>query len=180
MQPSFDLRIRSMIKALAEIVLPALPPEREMAREQGQIVLGSLELIRQQVDHAHWFEAVDLLSLCELGHALLAIEDLDAPPTLRESIEQAARLAQRWNVADLFLRQASGELRELIDQSVATAFVSGSIEMRGRVQRLVLEHAREASARERAFLAGAGWDPDSGSMNLEESLNAASVAAGTE
>jgi hypothetical protein len=63
MVPTIQARLHSMIKALREAVLPALAPEHALAQEQGQLVLGSLQLILGQLDYAHAFEVVDAREL---------------------------------------------------------------------------------------------------------------------
>ena len=70
MQPGFDLRIRSMIKALSETVLPAVDPANKSAIEQLHITLGSLALLREQVDYAHAFEMADLRDMTAILAAL--------------------------------------------------------------------------------------------------------------
>jgi len=65
-QPGYDPRIRSMMKALAETIIPAIHGTNRAAVEQAHIVLGSLERLRQQIDYAHWFEVRDTRGMARL------------------------------------------------------------------------------------------------------------------
>ena len=55
MRPSFDLRLQTMMKAMTEVVLPAVDPDNSAAVEQANLVIGSLNLLTEQVEYAHWF-----------------------------------------------------------------------------------------------------------------------------
>ena len=50
MNPSIDLRIRSMLRALQETVIPALDPSDALAREQAGLLVGHLHAL--SIQHA--------------------------------------------------------------------------------------------------------------------------------
>ena len=80
MVPTLDTRIRTMIKAMQEAVLPALDPGNAIAQEQGHLVLGSLNLLLGQVEYAHTFEVVEAREMIRHIGELLALlqEDSDS------------------------------------------------------------------------------------------------------
>jgi hypothetical protein len=171
MQPDFDLRLRTMQKALSQVVIPALQPGNKQAQEQASLVLGSLEVIRQQVGYAHWYEAADLVSLCNLGEALGAIEGLDVGTALPAARRQGLALTSRWDVTLDQLREAAATLREAISGVVESAYGYDSRAVVLAVTREVMAHAREQIGRERAFVAPMNWDGYPESLQpLAESL----------
>lgn len=158
MQPGIDLRLRTMMKALSEVVMPAIDPVNRMAMEQAGVILGSLDFLREQIDYAHWYEAADLMSLCNLAADLEGVDALQVAPELSSIRTHGASIATRWDVALPALRQASAELREAISLTVEAAFAQPDTAIRSAVQRLVLEQSRDQLGRERAFVAGTKWD----------------------
>ena len=48
MLPDIDLRLTNTIKALSDVVLPALPTGEALAREQAQLAIAHLGLVQQQ------------------------------------------------------------------------------------------------------------------------------------
>ena len=171
MQPGIDLRMRAMAKALAEVVMPAVSATNRAAVEQGHIVMGSLEIIRQQVEFAHWYAVADLLSLCQLASDLASIDGLDADGKLRDAAAAGNAMAKRWDIPLSTLGQPNAALRDVISATVEKAFASGKAEWRDKVQALVLAHSEQQLGRERAYVAGTRWDiyPES-LQSIEASL----------
>ncbi len=176
MQPGIDLRMRAMVKALAEVVIPALDSTNRTAIEQGNIVLGSLEVLRQQIDYAHWYEVADLLSLSKLARELSEIDGLDADTKLKDAASAGAAMAARWDISLSQLHQPNFVLRDVISAVVGKAYKADQADIRDKVQALVLAHSEEQLGRERAYVAGLKWDiyPES-LQTIEASLQHASA-----
>jgi hypothetical protein len=83
MQPEYDLRLRSMMKALADTIIPAIDSANRAAAEQAHIVLGSLELLRRQIDYAHCLELSDVRDMAGLIRAVIRETDLGSPSARR-------------------------------------------------------------------------------------------------
>jgi hypothetical protein len=171
MQPGFDLRLRAMAKALSEVVLPAIDPANRAAVEQAGIVLASLELVRQQVDFAHWYEAAELISLCGLARGIGEVVEPGAAANLRAEAAAGLEMSRRWDLSLTTLRDASAALRELICGAVENACERADASAQAAVRALVLKHSEEQLGRERAYVAGTRWDifPDT-LQTIEASL----------
>ena len=174
MQPDFDLRLRAMQKALSQVVIPALDTSNRQAQEQAQLVLGSLEVVRQQVDHAQWYEAADLVSLCNLAESLSTVPALDVGAAIPAARRHALERVSRWDVTLTQLRAASAALREAIGGLIESVYGHDAQSTVLAVTRLVMAHAKEQIGRERAYVAPMKWDgyPDS-LLPLDESLRRA-------
>lgn len=138
--------------------MPAIDPANRMAMEQAGVILGTLDLLREQIDFAHWYEAADLMSLCNLAADLEAVPGLQVAMGLAAVRTHGAGLATRWDVALPPLREASAALRDAISLTVEAAFAQSDDAIRSTVQRLVLDQSRDQLGRERAFVAGTKWD----------------------
>lgn len=171
MQPGIDLRMRTMIKALAEVVMPAIDPANRMAMEQAGVILGSMTMLREQIDYAHWYEVTELSSLLRLAIDLKRIAGLDLPAELTTAIDTGTLKLRRSDLRLSQLREANVSLREAISLSVEAAYAHPRQEILKAVQSLVLEHSHEQLGRERAYVAGTKWDgfPES-LQSIEASL----------
>lgn len=174
MQPSIEMRLRTMMKALSEVVMPAIDPTNRMALEQAGVVLGSMDMLREQIDFAHWYETVDLKSLCRLAAEMGAVSGLKPHPALAVARDAARPLMSRSDVTLTTLRNAAVALREAISLCIEVAGEQNQPEVQKAIQRLVLDHSREQIGRERAYVAGTKWDgfPES-LQTIQDSLRAA-------
>jgi len=174
MQPGYDLRIYTMIKALTDTVLPAVDSGNRAAVEQLHLVIGSLKLLRDQIDYAHWFEVADARSIVRLIGQLAAEVDLPAVRTAQGRAVDLLAIAERHDVPLTTIRDANAELRSAIRTIIEDAQASSDASDRRRVQSLVLAHSEAQISRERAFIAATGFDvfPDT-LQSIEESLLAA-------
>lgn len=118
MQPTMDLRLKSMSRSLESVILPAIDSENALAITQAHVIIAHIGLIRHLLDHlpeygrlehrANLMVAADLASAAEGGPAVQAAvsalrsqiaaapadADLPSPAVLRDSSEALARAAQ--------------------------------------------------------------------------------------
>lgn len=158
MQPGFDLRIRTMIKALSETVMPAVDPASKAAVEQLHIVIGSLELMREQIDYAHWYEVVDGRSLIALAERFAK----EAGQPLGAEVD-AAMAAVREAVTrhDLTLdeqREANRQLREAVCNAIEGVLGRSDPAAAQRLTATVLDFSEEQIGRERAYVAKTNFE----------------------
>lgn len=171
MQPSFDFRIRAMIKALSETVLPAVDPSNKAALEQAHLVMGSLELLRQQIDYAYWLEVADARSMANLVDAIATLAPLHsgAEASAIAAVSRARAATPENRLSDV--RECNRKLRDAITALVTETATLSDAAIRSKVETLVLEHAEIQVARERAFVAATRFDvfPDN-LLSIEEAL----------
>ena len=158
MQPSIDLRLRAMIKAMKESIAPAIDPSNQTALEQAKVVAGSLDLIRQQIDYVHWFEAVDVLAHAALIEALTEVDANSVSATIRADAAAAMALPARWQCSLAALRDANNALRESIAGLTADFAACEDPDIRSRVAGIIIRHEKDQLRRERAFVAPTGFD----------------------
>lgn len=177
MQPSFEYSIDAMVRALTQTVQPAVNPEDKAAAEQLAIVIGSLGMLRSQIDHAHWFEHTELADMAALAEELaaaLAVElpELRSCAAAHAAAAEARALAMRHDVTLSTLREASRGLRALVTDLISQG-ATASAALGERIERIVLDRSKRQIGRERAYVAGAGFDvfPDN-LVPLEQSLTA--------
>lgn len=172
MQPSFEYTIDAITRALSDTVGPAVDRGNSAAAEQLALAIGSLKVLRSQVDYCHWFEATEAYDMAEQANDLADLADLPGAAAARSAAAEARALAGRHDVRLSTLREANRELRRCISTLVEQAYGAGG-EVSERVSALVLARSRRQIARERAYVAGAGFDvyPDT-LQGIEAALQA--------
>jgi len=162
--PSIELRIQNLIKALSQVVLPAIDPGNALAREQAQLVIGHLQLIAVQWDKALPFEAQSLAALRELGQRLASAAEGGSA-----TVQAAAQLREA-----LAVREDGAALGSAIDSLIRAASADGAAGFRAQLDQAVLEHGALQAWRERVWFAGNGLDPDPSALpSIDEMLGGA-------
>lgn len=154
MLPSIDLRIATLIKALEQVILPALPPRERLAKEQVMLVIGHLGLIGSQWKNAIAFEVGSLEALLRLAHDLKDDAGGEA-----EALACAIAKAEAADLSDLgAVEIAYRELGAIIDRIILGE--DGTLPLsRGAIDAVIAQGAVQAR-RERTWFAGNGLDPD--------------------
>lgn len=146
MIPDTDERLASVVRALTDVVLPSLPPEAGLAKEQVQLAIGHLQILRAQLDSILAFEAEELADAAALG-GTLAAETNDAD--LRRTVD-AAGLAD----GAAAVREARKAIHAAIDKTIASC----SAAARPRVGAVILAAETGRAAKDRRWFAPFGFD----------------------
>jgi hypothetical protein len=175
MQLRSDIQLKSMIKALRDVIIPAIDPANRLALEQAQLVTGMLGLMQHQLPLQYRFDRDELRRLVDLLHGLKVICELDpalAPlperykgliTTSREVLDGCAVDPQR-------LHDSVRRLREVVGEVVTFANEHAGAAARERIEHEVLNLSREQLLRDRALVAPQGWEPDPTALPSIESL----------
>lgn len=166
MLPNIDLRIATMIKALEQVILPALPRDQRLARDQAMLVVGHLNMLGGQWKRALRFEQVSLDDLVGLARALLPAVDATFDAPLTEAIDAA----QACDQADvLALERANSALGRIVDLVILGG--DDHLALTQAAQNAVLEYALRHARRERTWFQANNMDPDHADLpTIEESL----------
>lgn len=174
MQLRAELEIATMIRAMREVVIPAVDPADRLAVEQSHLVVGMLRLLEHQLRVHFRFDRDELARLTASAERLERI--CASNGVLPERAERLAALAieardriARSAVDPAELLVTSRALREEIGGLVSEA---GDADdgIRERIEREILELSREQLLRDRALLAQQGFEPDSGLPAIEDLL----------
>jgi hypothetical protein len=155
MNPSVDDRLNSVLRALQTVVLPALPDNASLAREQVMLAIGHIQIIQAQRDATPAFEQDELDDLRTMAEAILAI---DAPPApcARERDALAAVLANA--DADGPPRQAAEAIRAAIDALLIAARTAGEARFHTALAATILPLGRARARKDREWFAIMGFD----------------------
>jgi hypothetical protein len=150
MNPSIDLRIRSMQRALTEVLIPALDVRDALAQEQARLMLGHLHALALQHRHASRIEARESELLRTLARELSA--SADGGPSTRAA---ALTLVESLGARD------DDTVAAAIDRLILASGDDGSAAFRAEASRLTLAQAKASATRQQNYFAAMGFGGDS-------------------
>ncbi|NML11998.1 hypothetical protein HHL08_17925 [Sphingobium sp. AR-3-1] len=172
MLPNIDLRIANMVKALEQVILPALPRDQRLARDQAMLVAGHLRMLGDQWKAALRYEQISLDALAGLALDLIPA----APAALGHRLAEALTAAQGCDRESVTaLEQANIALGHAVDAVILvgeahTPLPQSSIDA-------ILDYALRHARRERTWFKANSLDPDQGELpDIAEMIDAASHA----
>ena len=169
MMPSIELRLKTMAKAMQEVILPAIAPGNDLAREQAQLLIAHLALISQHWRHAHTFDALALDAIKALAERLVVAAQ-GGEQTASASAALARCLNNRFDAeTDAAVQRAA--IAAAIDHLVNASGQDGNQRYRDTLFKAILEHGALQAWRDRVWFAGSGMDPESASLvSIEQML----------
>ena len=165
MNPDIDLRLKSVEKALTDVIARAVPDGEQLARDQVNLVVGHLREIG-----AHWKYALRY----ELGSmdALRRLADdvaEHATTTARQDLTEACAVVDAVDREDFDrVQEAQRSLGTALDRVINADHVTDP--MPRPLLDAVLEYYAGAGRRERVWHQGSGLDPDAASLPPRASL----------
>jgi hypothetical protein len=165
MQMRPDLQIQSMIKAMTDVVLPAVDPNNKLAQEQARLVVGMLSLLAGGLPLQYRFDRDELGRLVTLARDLEAnskggSQTAAAVAALAAAREQAAQTWERARIEPAELLDAVRELRQLSGALVTAVCADGDSPSQAHTRDSVLASSKEQLLRDRSWLLAQGWEPD--------------------
>ena len=176
MTPSAADRISTMMRALAEVVLPAIDPANSLAVEQARLVLGHLAVLSGQGDEAR-LDALELASEQDLARQLLALP-AGGPLSVAACADLSTHLAQSTD-GTLAASTRRTALRRSLEALMRAAYDDGSESLRAASWNLGLAHARAQADRARVWYAAAGFESEP-QISIPQMLNALERASHPE
>ena len=168
-----ELQIAVMIRAMAQVVLPAVDTGNRPAQEQGHLVLAMLRMLEQRLPLTYRYERDELQRYVNLADALI-VDLASADPHLSELIVagQAGKAClERPGTEPAELVENIAALRKLVGNIAGS--LSTTTSRSARVKQLIFEAAKVQIERERAWLLPTGFETvPSSIMPIEEQLKA--------
>lgn len=165
MQLRYELQIQTAIKAMTEVVLPALDPQDKVAAEQGQLVVGMLALLGQQLPLQYRFDRDELARL----HAFAATlrnqnSRLERSPDGFAAMDSATAAAEdvlgRAQAEPEELQESIRELRHATSVAVRAVFDTDDADTKAMMRSSVMAMSEQQLLRDRSWLLMQGWEPD--------------------
>jgi len=159
-----QVRIRSLIRAMQEVIIPSIDPQAELAVEQAHLVCRHLGLMLAQSDYYYRLQVAELTHFAQMLRDL--VDCLQDKGKASPDLAAAQELLQRADPITRLKVPDGGELssitrhvREAVDQVLQRALAEGSA-ARKQASHIVLEDAKRQILRERVAVKTAGFDLD--------------------
>lgn len=169
MMPSIELRLATMVRALEEVIVPAIAPGNDLAREQAQLLIAHLGLLGQHWQRAHRYDDLSCVAMLALAHRLATAAAGGTQTVAAAAALSAVIQSHDIDMQDSAARQAS--LAAAIDGLVSACGLDGAPAFRALLFSAIADHGAAQAERDRVWFAGCGMDPDSASFaSIDEML----------
>lgn len=155
MLPNIDLRIQNIVKALEQVIIPALPHGEKLAKDQAGLCIGHLNMIARQWKLSAAFEATSLAAMEALGKRLVPLVDPVFAAQITATLDSVAGTARDDPDA---MEAAIVELGGTIDKAILGG--DGRFALPPAAWTAILDYGDRQSLRERSWFADNGLDPD--------------------
>jgi hypothetical protein len=153
MNPSVDDRLNSVLRALQSVVLPALPGNAGLAREQLMLAMGHIQIIQAQRDATPEFEAEELADIQAMAHEILAIGGFS------ESVMEVRQaLVDSLSESCSQPRDRSEAIRSAIDTLLGAAHSAGDTGYYKAIASAILPMGQARAKMDRSWFAPMGFD----------------------
>jgi len=175
MQMRPEIQIAAMIKAMKDVVIPAVAGTNKLAEEQAKLVVGMLHLMAHQLPRQFRFDRDELERLVTAGEELRALRATDssairsATDALAGQCGAAAQVLEQCLRDPADLQQSVHAMRGSIC-AVVEAFAASGGDGSLEVERIVLAMSAEQLLRDRSLMKPQGWEPDPAAVPDIDSL----------
>jgi hypothetical protein len=155
-----DNALLASIKALDNVVMPAVDPADPLAGEQLRLVSGFLKFLRIRLHHMHARQRFELhhnLALAQRIAADARLVSKEVSQRLDTAIEQADAVDRQRDAALVNIQAATSALCASISGIVRTV-AQADPEIRRRVERQVLQGSKQWVDMQRAWFAPQGFE----------------------
>ncbi|MFD2579823.1 hypothetical protein ACFSTD_17200 [Novosphingobium colocasiae] len=141
-----------MIRALDQVIMPALDPNNSLAREQAGLLAGHLRLLAAQ-----WNRTENYARTCldDLVQSLEGFEPAGGPHTAKAFDAVARTIAAR---SPNGIEQQYKQLSAVADALVRAVDIDGDAALRQQLHRALLAFSRRQALRDRSWFALSGFD----------------------
>ena len=166
MVPDTRLRLTTVVKALDDIITPALPAGAVFAHEQLALIKKSIGIAIEQIVHEYAFTVRDAKEYLALADALTS-HMADNNPVRQKLVDAQER--GRQIVPETIPDRPAVEaylhsLKNDVEVAVEVLFADAKLKDMRAVEALILDHSARQTLRERAWTISTGFEKDPASV----------------
>lgn len=165
MQLRPEIQITAIIKAMKDVVIPAVDSDNKLAVEQAQLIVGLLNLMAYQLPRLYRFDRDELKRLLDGASELATLRSRDpaimaAARQLFTCQETARRVLDRCTADPAELTDAVRDMRQATGALMSAAAKGADPATLTWIEKAVLDLSREQLLRDRSLLLPQGWEPN--------------------
>ncbi|HEX5805136.1 MAG TPA: hypothetical protein VFY31_02220 [Macromonas sp.] len=169
------IQIQVILKAMTDVIVPALAPDNRLAQEQSQLVIGMLNILAQRLPLMYRYDRD------ELARSLALVDTLreqarpwPAAQAALQALEHSAAAGRdvldRAQADPAELESANGALRAQLGTLISALYTDSDMSPLTHLSQTLTAHAKEQLLRERAWVVLQGLDPDAKAVPPIETL----------
>lgn len=175
MQLRSEVQLASMMKAMTDVVIPAIDAKNDLAMQQAQLIVGMLNLMAHQLPIQFRFDRDELQRLVKSAEGLSLLSSNDsavstAVEQLAASSDAALRVLEHCTLDPAELVASVKTMREATSMLMAAVSRSNDKAAFTTVEQAVLALSKEQLLRDRSLLLVQGWEPDPAAIPPIETL----------
>ena len=159
-----DIQIQVILKALKDVILPAVDKDNKLAQEQTHLAIGTLQLMAKFLPIAYRYDRDELDRYVGLSRNLIAQVGNEAGGGAFKNLEtiaaHGADVLERARAEPAEMEKAIFDLRATVGELIEAVHAGGDKAAQASVRKLVLAAAKPELERERAVVVDMGWETD--------------------
>ena len=170
-----EIQLKVVLKALPDVILPAIDPANKLAHEQTQLAIGTLQMVAKRLPIAFRYDRDELERYVALSKGLIAEVGATIKSSGMADLEHlathAADVLDRARAEPVELENAALSLRSAVCELMQEPEVVGNTQVKASMGRLILDASKIELERERALVVDMGFDTDTASLKpIEQQL----------
>lgn len=170
-----EIQLKVVLKALTDVILPAIDPANKLANEQTRLAIGTLQMVAKRLPIAYRYDRDELERYVALSKEVMAeigplLESADLA-ALQGLTSQAADVLDRARAEPVELEETALKLRNCVSTLMEAPAIAANKTAKARMGRLILNASKTELERERALVVDMGFDTDAASLTpIEQQL----------
>lgn len=160
MNPSIPERLDSAVRALSYVVLPALPKEASLAREQLQLVIGHIQITLAQYAVAPDFETQEAEDFAALARTIVQLAN--GGTATRNAADAIETVLDTVNTHPA--HEQTRLVQKAIDGALQALAIDGDRDALKEARSACLAHGTSRSIKDRKWFALMGFDPEAANL----------------
>jgi len=159
--PDTRMRLGAVMKALDDIIAPAISADKKYALEQLALIQKSIALIQNQIIHEYSFLIRDAMDYLELANSIISLlpEDETIRANLRQEIikieEQLPKVIPDRETDEKNIRLFKAYMENTVEQLMSKTELSNYQQLFD----VILSHSEKQTTRDRVWTLATGFDP---------------------
>ncbi|MGW0025396.1 hypothetical protein [Rhodococcus sp. NPDC003383] len=155
----------TLVRALEHVIIPALPAEEVLAREQAALAIVHLTTMAEQYPYMAEYELGCLADMSALANGLLAAtEGGPATSVAARALRQILQDEVDTTTSPSAAHERRNAIASGIDSLLRASAEDGDSSSRTVQHRLIVAHGSRQATRDRAWFRGHGTDPDADTL----------------
>lgn len=155
MLPNIDVRLKNIVKAVQEVIAPALPADEKLAQEQCRLIVGHIAMLQGQWKQAVRYEGGSYRLIRDLAESLVPHVDAQQAEILRRALADTAAVDELDIDA---LNAGICTIGHAVDKIILGE--DGKKPLSRGAWDVILDYGEKDALRSRVWFQGNGIDPD--------------------